>query len=446
MTIRPRNTTTISSSRDAERPPPLHVAPLGIELLAVDPARPDRNVAVHALRAEHGGGRFRRRDHNFAAVIEAPHDAARPAAPAPADDNKRDRCRSACGPKRRRRFVPPCPGHGAMPDDVRSSRRERCSDRTRRGRGGRSRGRPSGSRYSERPGIGKDGRLTRSPVGWERRILDRRRIDANLHALPQQIVDEPVERLVGAVAHVIVIARKQGHADVGRLHGEPGGCRGYLVVSVKVGLPPIARADARLFMLGSLPGDASLAAQRYYAHPTNQFWRLLGPRSARSAVARLCEDRLERLAERRIGLWDVIASATRRGSLDQAIRDAEHNRIEHLLHDYPDSRPSRSTGARRPRSAASSSVSRRGTDAHRPAVVERREHPVVCRKGRGLGPARRIFSRRSLSLARRVEHAMIDIDEPTERRIDEADSDKSLSMVDEALVAGHHRQHERACS
>jgi hypoxanthine-DNA glycosylase len=109
-------------------------------------------------------------------------------------------------------------------------------------------------------------------------------------------------------------------------------------VSVKFGLPPIARPDARLFVLGSLPGDASLAAQRYYAHPSNQFWRLLGQAIGEELQALAYEGRLKRLAERRIGLWDVIASAARRGSLDQAIREAEHNQIEHLLSDFPDLR------------------------------------------------------------------------------------------------------------
>jgi hypoxanthine-DNA glycosylase len=107
-------------------------------------------------------------------------------------------------------------------------------------------------------------------------------------------------------------------------------------VGVKFGLPPLARSNARLFVLGSLPGDVSLAARAYYAHPTNQFWRLLGGAIGEELQPLSYEARLERLAERRIGLWDVIASAARQGSLDQAIRDAAHNRIDHLHHDFPD--------------------------------------------------------------------------------------------------------------
>jgi hypoxanthine-DNA glycosylase len=109
-------------------------------------------------------------------------------------------------------------------------------------------------------------------------------------------------------------------------------------VSVKYGLPTIARPDARLFILGSLPGDASLAARQYYAHPTNHFWRLLGTVLGEELQPLSYEQRLARLADRHVGLWDVIASAARRGSLDQAIREAAHNRIEHLLHDFPELR------------------------------------------------------------------------------------------------------------
>ena len=110
------------------------------------------------------------------------------------------------------------------------------------------------------------------------------------------------------------------------------------VDSIKFGLPPVARADARLFILGSLPGDASLSARRYYAHPTNQFWRLLGAAIGEDLQSLDYDERLRRLVERRIGLWDVIASASRRGSLDQAIRSADHNRVEQLRHDFPELR------------------------------------------------------------------------------------------------------------
>ena len=114
---------------------------------------------------------------------------------------------------------------------------------------------------------------------------------------------------------------------------------------MKLGLPPIARSDARLFILGSLPGDASLAARRYYAHPTNQFWRLLGAAIDEPLQELDYEARLERLAHRGIGLWDVIASAVRSGSLDQAIRNAGHNPIEDLLAGFPEVRAIAFNGA-----------------------------------------------------------------------------------------------------
>jgi len=106
-------------------------------------------------------------------------------------------------------------------------------------------------------------------------------------------------------------------------------------VERKHGLPPVARADARLFVLGSLPGDASLAARRYYAHPQNAFWRLMGKAIGEDLHGLDYAGRLERLAEHRVGLWDVVAHAPRRGSLDQAIREAGHNPLRDYLAGFP---------------------------------------------------------------------------------------------------------------
>jgi hypoxanthine-DNA glycosylase len=107
-------------------------------------------------------------------------------------------------------------------------------------------------------------------------------------------------------------------------------------LQVKHGLPPVARSDARLFILGSLPGDASLAAGRYYAHPRNSFWRLVGGVIGEDLQVLDYPERLERLMDNRIGLWDVVAHATRRGSLDQAIRGAGHNPLADYLAGFPD--------------------------------------------------------------------------------------------------------------
>ena len=84
--------------------------------------------------------------------------------------------------------------------------------------------------------------------------------------------------------------------------------------------PPVTRHDTRLLVLGSLPGAVSLARQRYYAHPQNQFWRLISAVVERDLVPLDYEARLEALLDAGIGLWDTVAAATREGSLDADIR------------------------------------------------------------------------------------------------------------------------------
>lgn len=100
-------------------------------------------------------------------------------------------------------------------------------------------------------------------------------------------------------------------------------------------MAPVGSLDARLLILGSLPGEVSLAARRYYAHPTNQFWRLLGAAIDEELVGLGYEQRLERLAVRAIALWDVVAEARRAGSLDGAIRAATANALAAFAATHP---------------------------------------------------------------------------------------------------------------
>lgn len=104
----------------------------------------------------------------------------------------------------------------------------------------------------------------------------------------------------------------------------------------KSAFAPVAAPDTRVLILGSLPGEASLKAQRYYAHPQNQFWRLAGAAIGREDLPTLDYGaRLEALLAARVGLWDTVASATRRGSLDAAIREAEPAPLAELVATLP---------------------------------------------------------------------------------------------------------------
>ena len=101
---------------------------------------------------------------------------------------------------------------------------------------------------------------------------------------------------------------------------------------------PYVAPDTRLLILGSLPGARSLAERQYYAHPTNQFWRLLGAVIGRPLAALPYADRLAALREARIGLWDVIRTAERRSSSDSDIREADPHDLAALIATLPDLR------------------------------------------------------------------------------------------------------------
>jgi hypoxanthine-DNA glycosylase len=102
-------------------------------------------------------------------------------------------------------------------------------------------------------------------------------------------------------------------------------------MTLKASFPPAVRADARLLVLGSLPGDRSLAAGRYYAHPQNQFWHLMAPVIGCDLPALRYDDRLAALLDARVGLWDAVATARRPGSGDAALRDIIVNALPDLI-------------------------------------------------------------------------------------------------------------------
>ncbi len=101
------------------------------------------------------------------------------------------------------------------------------------------------------------------------------------------------------------------------------------------GFAPVIDRRTRLLILGSFPGAASLSAGQYYAHPRNQFWRLLSGVLEDDLSAVPYERRLQRLLQHRTGLWDVIAACTREGSLDTAIRQAQPADFSALLASCP---------------------------------------------------------------------------------------------------------------
>jgi hypoxanthine-DNA glycosylase len=99
--------------------------------------------------------------------------------------------------------------------------------------------------------------------------------------------------------------------------------------------PPVVDANTRVLVLGSLPGEVSLAQSQYYAHKQNRFWSLIGDVTEEDLSRLDYLARLQALLRHRVGLWDVVAQAQREGSLDSRIRNHASNDLVALVESLP---------------------------------------------------------------------------------------------------------------
>ncbi|MDR1274471.1 MAG: DNA-deoxyinosine glycosylase [Odoribacteraceae bacterium] len=103
---------------------------------------------------------------------------------------------------------------------------------------------------------------------------------------------------------------------------------------MKYSFPPLADAEITVLVLGSLPGEKSLAMNEYYAHPCNRFWRVIAA-VAGQPLPTTYAGKQALLSRAGIGLWDVVRGASREGSLDSAIRHETPNDIPRFIAGHP---------------------------------------------------------------------------------------------------------------
>lgn len=105
-------------------------------------------------------------------------------------------------------------------------------------------------------------------------------------------------------------------------------------MSVLHSIPPVCDEKSRILILGSFPSVRSREVGFFYGHPQNRFWRVLSVVYGAS-VPKTVEEKIAFLRERRIALWDVVASCEIEGSSDASIKNAVPNEIERLLEIAP---------------------------------------------------------------------------------------------------------------
>ncbi len=107
------------------------------------------------------------------------------------------------------------------------------------------------------------------------------------------------------------------------------------MASVRISsFPPLVAPGARILILGSMPGAASLAAGQYYAHPRNVFWPVMGSLFG-AGPDKPYDERAQILAARGVAVWDVLQFCVRPGSLDSDISDEVPNDFVSFFRDHP---------------------------------------------------------------------------------------------------------------
>lgn len=108
----------------------------------------------------------------------------------------------------------------------------------------------------------------------------------------------------------------------------------FFIISMKKSFKPIVNSQTHSLFLGTLPGEVSLAENKYYAHPQNKFWRLIYDLFEQEYDVNY-DNRMAFLIAQNFGLWDVVQRAEREGSLDSAIKNLQVNDFKLLLEAYP---------------------------------------------------------------------------------------------------------------
>lgn len=98
---------------------------------------------------------------------------------------------------------------------------------------------------------------------------------------------------------------------------------------------PIIPENARILILGTMPGAMSLQKQQYYGFPQNAFWKILFSYFRQADVPQNYSERVKLLHEQKIALWDVLANCDRKGSLDIHIKNQMPNNIPKLIQQQP---------------------------------------------------------------------------------------------------------------